>query len=256
MSTCFFVSLPYLYTVSSSKRYKNVFNLCPGLPLNENSGYLQINWPLSEELSSALLKEMRNLSTTELENYINLISYQNNASEIKFQDEMHSLKKFATGNPADDKKKKHLLLEQAQKILLWWWRKEQLQEEIAILSQQYLAQSIKLANILDNAGDDSYSFAPDSSAMSWEICLFNALFFLPDSIGIFAEGAMAEDISQSLEFKPASDNIPESKNAGDKFLCAQACAAELFHNKSIPKHLSGEILSGLNKRRRWIIADR
>lgn len=256
MSTSAFVSLPYLYTSQSCDKYENVFRLCPGLPLDKkiaNFDYLQIDWPLSVEVSAALLGEMHNLKAAELENYINLFSYHNYAKEITFQNEMFALNNFISGKPADDARKKQLLLEQAQKILLWWWCQEQLHEEINILNNQYIEQSKDLAKILDNDAHEQHCFEPWPLALSWEICLCNAILFLPDNIGIMAEGQMAEDLLQNLDFKPADANTFANSDA--RFLFADMSAAEAIYNKSFSRYLPNEMQEKLNKRRRWIIVD-
>ncbi len=217
-------------------------------------------WPFSPAEAQALLAELANLDISGLENFLDsaqaFTALQTGLAEYR---ELYALKNFADagagGEAEDDENLSKIISEQAQKTLLWQWRLEELQAEIESLGSTLSKFSGSLAMALDDPLGDSPAPVPELEIspprISWKLTVANALLFADPEIPIFAEGEMARDLAEILEFRPACE-IP----AGECFqglFAAKASACSILNNNvsKFPPRLRKK----LEAKRIWLIEE-
>lgn len=181
--------------------------LSPGHRQSDHVSWLPPDLPLGQAEAAQFLKQLGKLSLPELETMRLITRRDYLADSIADQDEKLALAQFC-GAPAPQDAFASAR-EMAQKLLLWRWFWEDCQEQIGSLARTCdEAEKLLPAHFLETGlpADTRASLAdpePEPDAM-WRAVTANAAFFLPLETGILAEGEMARDLAERLEFEPAA----------------------------------------------------
>lgn len=211
MSNNLCVRLPFL-GVRTSHPYiasDNIKYLCPGLNTGNQQYSMQINWPLSFEQAAGIFKDFQQMSVHDLSTLCHSAEFNQNAQAIQYRNEWDELKQagnfdFEKGN-ANNSKARELTLIQAQKMLIWCLHRENILHEIQSLEKQCQQQANRLLSAFSDENLPQNVCREECFLPGWKACVLNALLFLSEETAILAEGAMAEDLLDLLDFAP--DNI-------------------------------------------------
>lgn len=253
MSQFICVRLPYLRC--KQKLPFRALRLCPGLPDDKvcDLSY-QPHYPYKPAQAAAILTDMRGYGADELRQMTTLETGMALQGELGLRNELHEIARFA-GYATTHAEKSELVARQAHKILLWRWLYEELHEEMAALESDYERKTTELAACFQ---DENIS-APENRLehvglpeAGWRSVLANALVFLPDNVAIFAEGCMAEELLEMLDFQPAPEfafRLGCPPEIGDKLLAASATAAHILGK---PHQASASDQNSLYSQRIWL----
>jgi hypothetical protein len=204
--------------------------LWPGLPHAPVSGwYCPEDWPFTPGQALACLSDMQQMGQAALSGLcVGSFAAGNNArlsrqeSEAAARDALNaSLGDMDAVHAAASAREALIARQQAQKILLWAWQQEERLADLSGLLADFTEQETRLAAVL--AGEEGDSSMPESAAESspedagalglqvdrdllpsWRLVLSSALHFVPDGTLIAAEGDMAEELLDVLDFSPAA----------------------------------------------------
>lgn len=159
--------------------------------------------PLAEPEARSFLSGLKSLKLHDLESMRLMARRDRLAEQIANQDESRDLALFAGAAPPRDGFSE--ARELAQKLLLWRWHWEECQEEIALL-EAACAESERLlpGHFRESPNPERQrADAPDRGAdLTWQTVTANAAFFIPCDTAILAEGDMALELAERLDFKP------------------------------------------------------
>ena len=196
------IRLPFLRPRKTGPQF--ALYLCPGHIDADAASWLPPDLPLARADAARFSLELARLSLPELECMWLSARRDQAAQKIASQAEMRALAEFAGAAAAVDPVAS--AREMAQKLLLWRWFWEECQEEIAQLATACeLAERSLPAHFGDGQAESPDAMAsrlqPEADAM-WRPVTANAAFFLPPGTAILAEGEMAVDLMERLDFKP------------------------------------------------------
>ncbi|MBB5144440.1 hypothetical protein [Desulfovibrio intestinalis] len=226
--------------------------LWPGLPSIPQQGlYCPADYPFSQREAAACLEDLRQMGDAALSGLPVGVTAANNPRAARRASEMALLREIGGADneaalKAEAARKLRIELEQAQKALIWVWLQEERMGELADMAQTLAQKSsgFTLSLGLDeaDAGEASELTSPgayggagilgapislDLGLMPpWKMVTANAMYFLPPDLPILAEGTMAEDLLEALDFVPATESAlaDAAALADDSLLCARAPA--------------------------------
>ncbi|MDE5832456.1 MAG: hypothetical protein K2H64_05660 [Desulfovibrio sp.] len=170
--------------------------------------------------------------------------------KAKLAKELSDIASFAGANPSQPNADQ--IFERAQEWLLWIWRMEEEALEIAALEAKCLGIDLALAGNFGEgqARTEDIRSRPDPAlAPPWRVCVKNAMHFCPPELPILAEGAMAADLRDFLEFEPAEAVRPD---LGDAFLINLSPLWKILGQSGPVEPESGKA-EIFNSRRVWLV---
>ena len=226
--------------------------LWPGLPNIPQQGlYCPADYPFSQREAAACLEDLRQMGDAALSGLPVGVTAASNPRAARRASEMALLREIGGADneaalKAEAARKLRIELEQAQKALIWAWLQEERMGELADMAQT-LAQKSSVFTLslgLDeaDAGEAKELTSPGAYAGAgilgapisldlglmppWKMVTANAMYFLPPDLPILAEGAMAEDLLEALDFVPAAEStLADAAALADaSLLCARAPA--------------------------------
>lgn len=179
-------------------------------PTNEDNAAYAPHLPLAPDVCRKILAELRGLSLGDVQTMSLTMSPNRIGEEISFKNESSALSAFAaSGAYTRTPLQVEEFLRQAHIILLWAWRLEELAWEIADME----AECGRREQCLVENFQESFTPLPkremalDPALLPpWRIVAANALLLCPEALPVFCEGAMAEDMTDLLEFEPVVIN--------------------------------------------------
>lgn len=238
------IRLPYLRPRKADPPF--ALYLCPGHIDADAASWLPPDLPLAQAEAARFSLELARLSLPELECMWLSARRDQAAQQIASQDEMRALAEFAGAATAADPVAS--AREMAQKLLLWRWFWEECQEEIASLATACeLAERRLPAHFRDGQAESQAARAggqsqPEPDTM-WRPVTANAAFFLPQATGILAEGEMAADLMELLDFKPEANGHGQLRQA----------QAPLWQALGHSRPASGSAAAIYNPERVWFV---
>lgn len=171
-----------------------------------NDAWQPENFPLQPDVATGFLRSLQALTCDELDAMRNAWSASNFSKAIKENEECAALNEFA-GRPrlrgALD-----AAAEFAQQLLLWSWQQETTLSELDELERECLLKEEAISSHFLEEKDTS-GMATHGCArleLAWQPVAANAAFFILPSQSILAEGGMAEDLLETLEFAIVRDD--------------------------------------------------
>ncbi len=173
-----------------------------------NGAWQPDNYPLPAVSASAFLSALEALSHHDLEVLRHSLSTRNFSNAIEESAENAAMAEFAGRRKLRDSWQ--LARELAQRLLLWSWHHEKALGELDELESKCLAAEQALRKNFLEPGDVDLNHAdrPDpGSSFNWRPVVANAAFFIPPGVAIFAEGEMAAEIEERLNFEDANPGL-------------------------------------------------
>lgn len=226
--------------------------LWPGLPQAPlESVYCPPNYPFSQRQAAACLEDLRLMGDAALSGLPVGATAAANPRAARRASEMALLRELGGADneaalKAEAARKLRIELEQAQKALLWTWLQEERMAELAELARAFAQKSGTFTRSLGVADEDADALgasndyagagilgAPVSLDLGlmppWRLVVANAMYFLPPDMPILAEGPMAEDLQETLDFAHAASaqapaDVAHASLAQAALLCARAPA--------------------------------
>ena len=226
--------------------------LWPGLPNTPQQGlYCPADYPFSQREAAACLEDLRQMGDAALSGLPVGVTAASNPRAARRASEMALLREIGGADneaalKAEAARKLRIELEQAQKALIWAWLQEERMGELADMAQTLAQKSSVFTRSLGldetDAGEAKELTSPGAYAGAgilgapisldlglmppWKMVTANAMYFLPPGLPILAEGAMAEDLQEELDFVPVADSAlaADAALADAALLCARAPA--------------------------------
>lgn len=230
------------------------------------------SYPFDPARALAIYQDFKNMDTRDLE--ISRMSKKllANAENAGLLEEMEALASFSGQAPQGNRPsgagiKERIMLEQAQKTLIWIWLQEERVLEINnLLGKTEKISSLLAGNFLENdaarvspleigaaaAGKDESrdSAVFDFSLLpSWRTVLANAAIFIPCETAIWAQGEMAVDLADTIEFK---DEAKREKGRNIFFSIARAPLWQALGRRA-PWPENEPMSASFNQERIWLI---
>lgn len=203
------IRLPFLRPRGRADAEKPFLRLWPGLPgQRPPTHWLPGGFPYTPAQAGAILNDLAGMDVNDLESWRGRLTGPGQAATASAQSELAAIASFASGSCGEKEEKLELAArEMAQKTLLWIWLAEMRLEEIARLargcSSSLAALSSPILEPEEAAGGDPLDIS-GAPAPSWRACVASAALFLPCDALILAEGEMAADLQERLDFSPHS----------------------------------------------------
>ncbi|MFT4300268.1 MAG: hypothetical protein QM579_00795 [Desulfovibrio sp.] len=226
--------------------------LWPGLPNIPQQGfYCPADYPFSQREAAACLEDLRQMGDAALSGLPVGATAANNPRAARRASEMALLRELGGADneaalKAEAARKLRIEREQAQKALIWVWLQEERMGELADMARTLARKSsvFTLSLGLDSADADEANELASPGAYAgagilgapisldlglmppWKMVTANAMYFLPSALPILAEGTMAEDLLEELDFVPSTDSAltADAAPADATLLCARAPA--------------------------------
>lgn len=226
--------------------------LWPGLPNIPQQGlYCPADYPFSQREAAACLEDLRQMGDAALSGLPVGATAAGNPRAARRASEMALLRELGGADndaalKAEAARKLRIEREQAQKALIWVWLQEERMAELADMARTLAQKSSVFTHSLGldggEAGEANELTSPGAHAGAgilgapisldlglmppWKMVTANAMYFLPPGLPILAEGAMAEDLQEELDFVPAADSAlaADAALADAALLCARAPA--------------------------------
>ncbi len=199
----------------------------PGLPqAPQAEAYCPANYPFAPREAAVCLEDLRRMGDEALSGLPVGPAATGNARAARRASEMALLRELGNADSeaalkAEAARKQRIELEQAQKALIWAWLQEERMGELADMARALAQKSELFTRSLGlEDGDVSGLGAAEGHAGAgilgaplsldlglmppWRLVTANAMYFLPPDLPILAEGPMAEDMLEDMEFIPAS----------------------------------------------------
>ena len=159
------------------------------------------NYPLKPAAAASFLQSLELMGCDELDAMRNAWSASQFSAFVNDSEELASIGMFA-GRPRL-RGAFEAALELAQQLLLWSWRQEQILGELKELERECLLKEQAIPeNFLEaGAARGAAEAASPGMELSWRPVVANAAFFISPAQAILAEGRMAEELPEFLEFK-------------------------------------------------------
>lgn len=205
--------------------------LWPGLPQTPPNGvYCPTDYPFSQREAAACLEDLRYMGDAALSGLPVGATAAGNSRAARHASEMALLRGLDSADndaalKAEAARKLRIEREQAQKALIWVWLQEERMAELADLARVLAQKSSAFTRSLGVEDEDAGGLyatgghagagilgAPvtlDTGLMpSWKMVTANAMYFLPSDMPILAEGSMAEDLLEELDFVAVTEIAP------------------------------------------------
>ncbi|OXS30214.1 MAG: hypothetical protein BCS36_05370 [Desulfovibrio sp. MES5] len=222
--------------------------LWPGLPQAPLEGvYCPTNYPFGQREAAVCLEDLRQMGDAALSGLPVGATATANPRAARRASEMALLRGLDGADTeaalkAEAARKQRIELEQAQKALLWAWLQEERMGELADMARVLAQKSGSFTRSLGVEDEDADELAASGGYAGagilgapvsldlglmppWRLVVANAMYFLPPDMPILAEGPMAEDLQEALDFAhAASAQAPAAAPAHAALLCARAPA--------------------------------
>lgn len=205
------IRLPFLLNTDTSPAPDGARYLWPGLP-DADAGifWSPDSYPWQPEEAARFLDELRGMDARALADMRSGLSPGQIAANTAWREEMGNLSDLvAERHTLADTRMRRLLRERAQRILLWLRLQEELLLEIAAIDARCEQAQARLQDhFQENSPQmpETVVVQPDWSLLPhWRVCVVNACFFLEPEMPILAEGEMAADLLDRLDFQPAPE---------------------------------------------------
>lgn len=262
-----FIKLPFLRPFYESGSESGVgypeggMHLSPGFAVSEFASWLPSDCPFDPQQSEKIAASMRGLDLAELERMRLLAPQSSTGDSLRLHDEMAALAQFGrTGSSSSAAADEGLRLmrEQAQKNLIWLWLQEEALAQIADLADDCLLAEELVASSIAGEGSTGGKKKPEKQRVdtsmlpSWKTVLVNAVFLVPAEIPVLAEGDMAEDLLEQLNFQEAEKFLPELAQV-ENLLAARESAAGILGRNCLRYCGSEAVASVLLRERLWLV---
>ena len=221
--------------------------LWPGLPQAPQEGaYCPADYPFSQRQAAACLEDLRQMGDAALSGLPVGATAAANPRAARRASEMALLRGLDGADTeaalkAEAARKLRIELEQAQKALLWAWLQEERMGELADMARVLAQKSGMFTRSLGVEDEEADALAASGGFAGtgilgapvsldlglmppWRLVVANAMYFLPPDMPILAEGPMAEDLLETLDFAPASPEHAPLAQAPAPAQAALLCA--------------------------------
>ncbi|CAK7046340.1 MAG: hypothetical protein DESF_01938 [Desulfovibrio sp.] len=201
--------------------------LWPGLPQPPQTGvFCPADYPFGPREAAACVEDLRRMGDEALSGLPVGAASAGNARAARHASEMAMLRELGNADSqaalrAEAARRLRIEHEQAQKTLLWVWLQEERMAELADMAHALARKSESFTRSLgvdegdaQGAGDFEYHAGAGILGMPvtldlglmppWRLVTANAMHFLPPDMPILAEGLMAEDMQEEMDFNPAT----------------------------------------------------
>lgn len=236
-----------------SRSFRDVPSLWPGHAETRLANSWQPEtYPLNPGAASCFLGRLQAMSWRDLESMRHSLSAVAYRSAVEESGELAALARFTGKRVAKDSQV--IAAELAQQLLLWSWHWESIQQDLASLEQACYAQELALDDCL-SGGDDVAARQPGNGygaiqELAWRPVVANALFFIAPEQAIVAEGEMAKDLGELLDFESCEAGAYGVASGLGELVQAEA---PLWQALGYSRPVNGEAARIYNQARIWLI---